>query len=123
MLLAARVTAANVQDGHGAGPLLQQALQRHPTLRCILGDQLYGGPVVAKAMAELSPAWRFETVRKPRGQIGFAPLPKRWVVERSFAWISRCRRLGRDVERYQRTALAFLLLAMLRRLARDSELP
>ncbi len=114
MLLAAHVSAANVQDGHGAKPLLREGHRRHPSLEKILGDQLYAGPVVGKVMAELSPHWSFEGVRKPPGQKGFVPLPRRWVVERSFAWISRCRRMGRDFERYARTALAFTVLAMIR---------
>ena len=113
-----------MHDSHGAKPLLHEVRWRHPSLEKILGDQLYGGPVVRQVMAELSPHWTFETVRKPPGQKGFAPLPRRWVVERTFAWISRCRRMGRDFERYARTALAFAVLAMvrvmIRRLARSA---
>lgn len=118
------MSAADVHDSHGAKPLLHALHRRHPSLEKILGDQLYGGPVVGQVMAELSPRWAFETVRKPPGQKGFAPLPRRWVVERTFAWISRCRRMGRDFERYASTALAFAVLAMvrvmIRRLARNA---
>ncbi len=99
-----------------------QAKASHPGLVRILGDELYAGPVVACAMAAISPEWAFERVRRPPGQKGFAPLPRRWVVERTFTWISRCRRTARDFERTTHSALAFILLAMsrlmLRRLAR-----
>ena len=62
-------------------------------------------------------AWRLEIVKRhdvPR----FEVLPKRWIVERTFAWISRCRRLARDYERYIRTAAAFVYLAMIRLMLR-----
>jgi transposase len=89
-----------------------------------MGDQLYAGPVVARVMAAISPDWRFERVRRPKDQPRFTPIPKRWLVERSFAWIARKRRLARDYERYARSSLAFALLAMtrlmLRRLAKTS---
>ena len=124
LLLALCVTPANVQDGHGAGPLLSQAKARHPSLARIVGDQLYGGPIVARAMAEISPHWHFLRVRRPKDQPRFTPIPKRWLVERTFAWISRQRRLDRDYERTTRSSLAFALLAMtrlmLRRLAKPA---
>ncbi len=63
-------------------------------------------------------------VGRADGVSGFEPLPKRWIVERPFSWLNRCRRLAKDVENLARTALAFLRLAMirlmLRRLARPS---
>ncbi len=122
LLLALHITPANVQDGHAARPLLAQAKARHPGLTAVVGDQLYGGPVVTTAMAEISTDWQPITVRPPPGQKGFQPLPRRWVVERSFAWLARCRRLTRDYERTTRSAAAFVLLAMtrimIRRLAR-----
>jgi transposase len=69
-------------------------------------------------------AWELEIVKRSDQAQGFEVLPKRWIVERSFAWLGRCRRLSKDVENLTRTALAFLHLAMirlmLRRLARAS---
>jgi putative transposase len=119
LLIAVRVTAACVQDGHGAGPTLAEAKRRRPTLRRILGDQLYAGPVVARAMAAIATDWSFQAVRRPqRGAAGFTPLPRRWVVERTFAWLSRCRRLARDFERLHTTAIAFIHLAMIRLMLR-----
>ena len=68
--------------------------------------------------------WELEIVKRADGVSGFEPLPKRWIVERTFSWLNRCRRLAKDVENLARTALAFLRLAMirlmLRRLARPS---
>ena len=68
--------------------------------------------------------WELEVVKRSDEAQGFEVLPKRWIVERSFAWLGRCRRLAKDVENLARTALAFLHLAMirlmLRRLARTS---
>ena len=59
-----------------------------------------------------------ELVRKPAGQKGFVLLPRRWVVERTFAWLVRCRRLARDYERHTRKAAAFVRLAMIRLMLR-----
>ena len=55
-----------------------------------------------------------EIVKRSDVANGFEVLPKRWIVERTFAWISRCRRLTRDFERYARTTIAFIRLAMIR---------
>jgi transposase len=67
--------------------------------------------------------WKLEIVRRSDAA-GFEVLPKRWIIERTFAWISSCRRLAKDFERYARTAIAFVRLAMirimLRRLARNA---
>jgi putative transposase len=67
-------------------------------------------------------SWTIEVVNRTAGQKGFEVLPKRWVVERTIAWINRCRRLAKDYENLNRTARAFIQLAsiklMLRRLTR-----
>ena len=69
-------------------------------------------------------AWQLEVVQRSDPAQGFVARPKRWIVERTFAWLGRCRRLAKDLETLTRTALAFLRLAiirlMLRRLARAS---
>ena len=91
-----------------------------PFLRTIFADSAYGGPKLAKAMAGAD--WTIEVVKRPKDQKGFEVLPRRWVVERTIAWINRCRRLSKDFENLNRTALAFIRLAsirlMLRRLVR-----
>ncbi len=67
-------------------------------------------------------AWTVEVVKRSATAKGFEVLPKRWVVERTIAWINRCRRLAKDYENLNRTAIAFIRLAsirlMLRRLTR-----
>jgi len=67
-------------------------------------------------------AWTIEVVKRSDTVKGFEPLPRRWVVERTIAWINRCRRLAKDYENLNRTALAFVRRAsirlMLRRLTR-----
>ena len=116
-----------MQDRDGAVLVLDQRTRRlFPFLETIFADSAYGGPKLAKAMA--GAAWKIEVlvrrllVKKPKDQKGFEVLPRRWVVERTIAWINRCRRLSKDFENLNRTALAFIRLAsirlMLRRLVR-----
>ena len=111
----------NVQDRDGAVLVLNERTRRRfPLLRTIFADSAYGGPKLAKAIA--GAAWKIEVVKKPKDQKGFEVLPRRWVVERTIAWINRCRRLSKDFENLNRSALAFIRLAsiriMLRRLVR-----
>ncbi len=88
----------------------------------IFADGAYQGAATAAAVARTG-RWRLEIVRRGNG-VGFVPLPKRWIVERTFAWLGRCRRLAKDFENLAVNALAFLCLGMirlmLRRLARSS---
>ena len=113
-----------MQDNHGAFPVMQQALQKHPTLSLFLADGGYQLPKLSAALAEIGTA-KLAIVKRPQQQKGFVVLPKRWIVERTFAWISRCRRLARDYECRAKTTMAFVKLAMiklmLRRLARNVE--
>jgi transposase len=90
--------------------------------RCFFADAGYQGPALAAAVAKTD-TWTLEIVK--RNELHrFVVLPKRRIVERTLAWISRNRRLARDFERYARTFAAFIRLAMirlmLRRLARPS---
>ena len=108
---------ASVQDRDGAGPLLRASRARWPFLARAFADAGYAGPRVANASRIA-----IEIVRKQAGQIGFAVHPRRWVVERFFAWIGRNRRLARDFEATVASAEAFLYAAsamiLLRRLGR-----
>ena len=90
----------------------------------IFADGAYRGPVAAAAVASTG-RWRLEIVSRG-GAEGFVPLAKRWIVERTFAWLGRCRRLAKDFENLAVDAPAFLCLGMirlmLRRLARLSSI-
>lgn len=83
-----------------------------PFIETIFADGGYQGPKMAAAVARTG-AWKLKIVKRTALH-RFVVLPKRWVVERTFAWIARNRRLARDFERYTRTVVAFIRLAMIR---------
>jgi len=116
-LLGVSVLPADIQDRDGARDLLRQARRRFPFVERIFADAGYRGPKMAKAVAATG-AWRLEIVRRSDLH-RFVALPKRWIVERTFAWISRNRHLMRDFEHYATTVAAFVGLAMLRLILRQ----
>jgi putative transposase len=117
LLLAVHVHPANVQDVHGAVPLLKRLRQRFPRLRHVFADRVYRGPQLANALSHCGP-WTIQIVERPPGVKGFQLLPRRWVVERTFAWFGRCRRLAKDFKGSAATEVAWLLVAHLRLLTR-----
>lgn len=117
LLLAVLVHPANVQDVHGAVPLLRSLRRRFPKLRHIFADRVYRGRQLRNAVADCGP-WTIEIVQRPEGAKGFQLLPRRWVVERTFAWFARCRRLAKDFEATIASATAWILLAHVRLLSR-----
>jgi transposase len=102
-----------VQDRDGARLVLDRRTRRlFPFIERIFADAGYQGPRVARAAAATG-RWVVEIVK--RNELHkFVVLPKRWIVERTLAWISHNRRLARDFERYARTVAAFVRLAMIR---------
>ena len=102
--------------------MLRAARRLFPFVTVIFADGAYQGEATAEAVARTG-RWRLEIVKRGDGA-GFVALPKRWIVERTFAWLGRCRRLAKDFENLAVNALAFLGLGMirlmLRRLARAS---
>ena len=110
---------ANTQDRDGGGPLLQASRPAFPFIEKVFADSGYAGDRVTDATLIA-----VEIVRKNPDQVGFAVQPRRWVVERFFAWINRNRRLAKDFEATIDSARAFLYAAsvmlLVRRLARAS---
>ena len=127
LLLSVAVHPANIQDRDGAALVLSRRTRRlFPFIERIFADGGYQGPKATAAAARTG-NWKIQIVKRPDTAIGFEVLPKRWIVERTIAWISRFRRLARDFERYARTVAAFIRLAMvrimLRRLTRSNLCP
>jgi transposase len=87
--------------------------RRFPFIERIFADGGYQGPKAAAATTRTG-SWKLHIVKRRDGAKGFEIIPKRWIVERTFAWISRYRRLARDFERYAKTIAAFVRLAMIR---------
>jgi putative transposase len=116
-LLAVLVHEANIQDPHGAVPLLCALRRRFPKLGYIFADRIYRGEQLRNAIADCGP-WTIEIVERPPGVKGFQLLPRRWVIERTFAWLGRSRRLAKDFEASIASATAWLVLASIRLLSR-----
>jgi len=109
LLLAVVVTPANISDTAGAVQLMPLLRHQCHRLRRLWCDGGYFDTAKAQATSH---GLRLEPVLRPQGQKGFAPLPRRWVVERTFAWLSRCRRLAREYEVRPESSEAFICLAM-----------
>jgi transposase len=90
----------------------------YPFLGKLFADGAYAGPIFQTALAGILPRLEIEIVRRPDPIKAFVVLPKRWIVERSIAWLNRCRRLAKDWENLNRNALAFLKLASIRLMLR-----
>ena len=109
------VLPADVQDRDAAKPLLMKARLVLPRLRVIWADGAY--TAVAAWVARLY-RWTLTTVLKPLHVRGFAVLPKRWIVERTFAWLGRYRRLSKDYEENPRNSESWIYVAMIHRMIR-----
>ena len=90
--------------------MLERVRQRFPWLELIWADSGYNARQVDAAVAE-SPRLRVEIVKREAGQKGFVALARRWVVERTFSWFGRNRRLAKDFENLAHTLLTFVTLA------------
>ena len=112
LLLNVVVHPADIQDRDGAFHLLRRARRLFPFIERIFADGGYAGRKMAMTVWRTG-AWSLQIVKRSDAA-GFEVLPKRWIVERTFAWISRNRRLARDFERYATTVAAFIRLAMIR---------
>lgn len=109
---------ANIQDRDGGIQLLTVLAERFPLLTKLFADGAYQGPQFREGVANIRPQLVIEIVTRRDQVKGFVPLPKRWIVERTLAWLNRCRRLAKDVENRIRYAAAFVHLASIRLMVR-----
>ena len=112
------VTAADMQDRDGGAAVLATMFGLFPFLTTLFADGAYEGPVFRGALARILPGLDTVIVKRSDRAKGFVVLPKRWIVERTIGWLNRCRRLAKDWENRNRTALAFLKLASIRLMLR-----
>jgi transposase len=118
LLLHAIVHAANIQDRDGGVMLLATMFGLHPFLKKLFADAAYQGPEFHNGLACVLPCVQTEIVKRSDYAKGFEVLPKRWIIERTIAWLNRCRRLAKDWENFNRKGLAFLRLASIRLMLR-----
>jgi len=114
LVLGVLVTAANVPEREGAQMLLTGVLGWFTWLRRLWVDGGYSGPEFAQWVRGLRPKLVVEVVKRCGKATGFAVLPRRWIVERTFGWLMRHRRLVRDYERTETSAEAWIYIAMIR---------
>jgi putative transposase len=110
------VLPADVQDRDGAKPLLASVADRLPRLKVIWADGGYAGQLIDWVLATCG--WALQTVLRPATAAGFVVLPKRWIVERTFAWLGRYRRLSKDYEANPHSSETWIYIAMIHRMAR-----
>ena len=118
LLLHALVTAADVQDRDGGVLLMSTLFGQFPFLGKLFADSAYAGPIFQDGLAKAMPSVVIEIVRRHDHAKGFVVEPKRWIVERTIAWLGRCRRLAKDWENRNHNAFAFLRLASIRLMLR-----
>lgn len=117
LLVGLAVHGAGIQDRDGA-PIVLNAIRRSfPWLRHIFADGGYAGPKLRGALDKIG-RWTVEIVKRSDIAKGFEVIPRRWVVERTFAWLGRCRRLAKDWEQTIASAETWLLVAHIRRVSR-----
>jgi putative transposase len=117
LLIAVVVTSAGVQDYHGAQPVLKKVKDRRPRLKVVWVDGIYEKEwLIGWAKSECG--WELRVIKRTDKKKGFKLLAKRWVVERTFAWLGRNRRLSKDYERLCKTTETWIYLAMTRLMLR-----
>ena len=117
LLVAAVVHQADIQDRDGAPLVLASARYLYPWLRHVFADGAYSGAKLDTALENIG-RWTIEVIKRSDAASGFVVLPRRWVVERTFAWLNRNRRLAKDFEATLESALAWLFLASVKLLMR-----
>lgn len=117
LLVGAVIHEAGIQDRDGAPLVMASIRSAFPWLRHVFADGGYAGPKLASALAKIG-KWTLEIVKRSDIAKGFKLLPRRWVVERTFAWLGRNRRLAKDFEASIESALAWLYIASVKLLTR-----
>jgi transposase len=112
------VHAADIQDRDGGELVMATMFGMFPFLLKLYADGGYQGPKFRAALKKIMAQVNVEIVKRSDQARAFVVLPRRWVVERTFAWLGRCRRLAKDWENLNRKALAFLRLASIRLMLR-----
>ena len=112
------VHPAGIQDRDGGALVISTLFGMYPFLLKVFADAGYQGPKFAAAVATAMPQLSIDIVKRSDKAEGFEVLPRRWVVERTFAWLGRCRRLAKDFENLTRMAMGFLRLASIRLMLR-----
>jgi len=110
------VHAADVQDRDGARLLLKGAQGRFSRLKLIWADGGYAGQLIGRVQQMCG--WVLEIVKRSDDATGFAVLPKRWIVERTFGWFGWYRRLSKDYEELTENSEAMILVCMIHRMLR-----
>src|ERR1035437_5018615 len=118
LLLHAIVHPADIQDRDGGILLLSTLFGLFPFLKRLFADSAYAGPVFHAALAKIRTQLETEIVRRSDSAKGFVVLPRRWIIERTIAWLNRCRRLAKDWENLNLSGLIFLRLASIRLMLR-----
>src|SRR5471030_1961663 len=106
-LVGLMVHSADIQDRDGAVDVLTSIRSLYPWLRHVFADGGYAGDKLRDALAQMG-KWTIEIIKRSDVAKGFELLPRRWVVERTFAWLGRCRRLAKDFETTNESAAAWL---------------
>jgi transposase len=112
------VHSADIQDRDGGVLVMATLFGLYPFLLKLYADGGYQGPIFQTALRRVFRQIDVEIVKRSDAAKSFVVLPKRWIVERTIAWLNRCRRLAKDWECLNRNALAFLRLASIRLMLR-----
>jgi len=117
LMVGLMVHSADIQDRDGAPDLLKSIRNRWPWLLHVFADGGYAGDKLKKRLQKIG-KWTLEIIKRTDKAKGFEILPRRWVVERTFAWLGRCRRLAKDFETSIASAEAWITIAHIRMLTR-----
>jgi putative transposase len=119
LLLAVTVTAANLDDGTHASCVLEKVTcANYPRLEVVFADNKYKNRTLDQWLQQKGIPYRIEVVSKAEGESGFVPVKIRWVVERTFAWLGRCRRLSKDYEYNTSSSETWIQIAAIQQMTR-----